>query len=513
MTDEDFSRRKEDILARVDLVELADALGLQPAGKKDRHCPAHTDQGRPNLHLYAKEAHCFACGFHADAFDLVAKVKGLDFAGAFDFLAARFGLPLIQDLRKSGPQGGAAKGRGLGYRGGVMGQAVYPKPPPAAPLPGSPSPTLSSPPPGHLREFADTTAVELADQGAGLGYEGQGEGATVYPKPPAELDDQVDQVAPGAASGGGLPALPGELARNFPTLAEAWQYGRQLAGAYHFFTGKDPVTGDFFVDGTARPARAVVEPPPAAAPDDPVAPGAGQKLREPDRRSLRVEVFTALLDRATAASTTAAGDWLEREKGITKATQDRFRLAFLDDPHAAAAALVTVFGLDDLLALGIYGKGKEGKPYFAFKRHTLLFPFRWKGEVVDVQGRDVTATDKAGRFRNTGGANPIPFNADALVEARERGEPVFLCEGATDTLSLAQSGRLAVGIVGTGGFKPSWLPYFGGLTVFLAFDSDEAGQKAAAAVTKVFFDGGQPAPKVIKLPVKDVTDFFRNQAK
>lgn len=465
MTD-DFDRRKEDLLARVDLAELADALGLQPAGKKDRHCPAHADQGRPNLHLYPKEAHCFVCGFHADAFALVAKVKGLDFKGAFDWLAARYGLPLIGDLRKSEPKSRSAKGRGLGYGKGARAQGAYPKPPPAAPLPDSPSPTLGETP---------ATAV---DQGAGLGNGAGGEGVKVYPKP-----------------------LPAELAADFDDFAAAWGYFyRPDLEDYRRRLYRDPATGRFRVADEAEAVAA--------------AQGLRPVAQEAARRSRRVEVFAALLDQATPASTTAAGDWLEREKGITKATQDRFRLAFLDDPKAAAVALVKTFGLDDLLTLGIYAKGKGG-PYFVFRRHRLLFPFTWKGEIVDVQGRDVEATDKGDRFRNTGGRNPIPFNAEALVEARERGEPVFLCEGATDTLTLAQSGRLAVGIVGTGGFKAAWLPYFRGLTVFLAFDADEAGQKAIVEVTKTFVDRGLLAPKAIRLPagIKDITDYFGNGAK
>ena len=466
MTD-DFDRRKEDLLARVDLVELADALGLQPAGKKVRYCPAHPDVDPPDLRLYPDHAHCFVCGFNADAFALVAKVKGLDFVGAFDFLAARYGLPLIQDLRKSEP----GKGRGLGYGKGAKVRGAYPKPPPAAPLPPTPSPTLGEP----------VATVELDGRGAALGNGDEGEGASAYPN-----------------------SLPGELAADFDDFVTAWSYfHRPDLEDYRRRLYRDPTTGRFRVadEATAEAAAQGLRP-------------AAQEAAQGLRRSRRVEVFAALLDQATPASTTAAGDWLEREKGITKATQDRFRLAFLDDPKAAAVALVKTFGLDDLLALGIYGKGKGG-PYFVFRRHRLLFPFTWKGEIVDVQGRDVEATDKGDRFRNTGGRNPIPFNAGALVEAREKGEPVFLCEGATDTLTLAQSGRHAVGIVGTGGFKADWLPAFRGLKVYLAFDADEAGRKAAVAVTKVFFDAGLPAPKVVNIPAgfKDVNELFRgNQA-
>ena len=503
---------KEDIRKRTDLFELCEALGLDPNQKgKVARCPAHADQGRPNLHIYADNVHCFACNWGGDAFELVAKVKGCDFPTAFDFLAGRLGLPLIQDLRKSGPK----KGRGLGNDNELDGLITFPKP---SPLPSTPSPTLTP------------QSVEGLGNGAG------DNGATVYPKPPAADWPPDDYTGPaisrindtdspvmikgfaGVMNGeryfytsggnGGLPAaqllpapaadhtpdLPPELWQSFDNFAGAWVYWEACKG-YRRALGKE---GDRYVVGAA-----VVKP---------VEPAVERPSRRP---SLRVEVFAALLDLATPSSATAAGDWLRQEKGVELATQDRFGLRFLDDPATVAGELRDRFGVDKLQKVGIYGTQKDGAPYFVFAKHRLLFPFYWKGEPVDVQGRDIAAIDKNNRFRNTAGANPIPYNAAALLNAKKTGSKVFLCEGATDTLALAQSGRLVVGIVGTGGFKSAWLPYFEGLDVYLAFDADEAGRKAAKNVTKLFLDAGHRAPKIVRLPegVKDVNQFFRSMAK
>ena len=462
---------KDEVRRRTDLIELCEALGLQPKGKVAR-CPAHNDagEGRPNLAIYADNVYCFRCGFAADAFDLVAKVKGCDFPVAYDFLAARLGLPLIGDLRKNGSKS-APRAGGLGYGNGGNGATVYPKP---ASLPATPSPTLAT---------GETTPAP--DLVRGLGYVTQGEGATPYPKPDR-------------------PPLPAALVADFATYADAWSYFDQVKTDFAVALGYDKETGRYQV---AAPSPWS---PPATAEDqvDQVdLPG------ETRRRSPRVEVFAALLARGVKAATTPAGDWLHREKGITPATQDRFGLVFLAEPRAAAGELVKTFGLDALIDLGVYGKGKDGKPYFAFKRHRLIFPFCWKGEPVDLQGRDVEATGKNDRFRNTGGANPLPYNADALLDAKATGAPIFICEGATDTLAVAQSGRLVVGIVGTGGFKAAWLPYFADLVVYLALDADEAGQKAAVAMTQVFIAAGHRPPKVVKLPAgfKDVNEFFRKE--
>lgn len=454
----DFDRKKEDLLARVDMVDLVDSLGLERKGKEAR-CPAHDDHGRPNLHIYPHRVHCFSCGFDADAFGLVTKVKGLDFKGAFDFLAGRYGLPLIRDYRKSGA---TPTGRRSGL-GRAPEEKTYPKP---APLPDTPSPTLVALTPTEVRP---TVALDSPD-----------------PWPSGFSDVIVDRFR---SNYQGLPvddaeykALWGEVDRLVEkpalTLAEeAWLQWVALRVGFH---------GEI---------------PPVKGPQD-------DNVSEPaSRPSLRTQVFAALLGYTIPSSKTTVGAWLTKAKGITSATQDRFRLCFLADWGRADVELRRRFGPDTLDRFGLLTK--EGR--LAFTRHGFLFPFYWKGEPVDVQGRDVNATDKNFRFLNTRGSNPIPYNADAILQAREKGEPLYLCEGATDTLTLAQSGRLAIGIVGTQGFKASWLPYFAGLKVFLAFDADDAGKKGAAKVSSAFFKAGYPAPKVVKLPdgVKDVNEFFR----
>ena len=459
----------EDLKNQTDMIELCEALGLAPKGKVAR-CPAHNDadEGRPNLAIYPDNVHCFRCGFSADAVGLVEKVKGYDFREAVAFLAARLGRA---DDRVAG--------RGLGYKNGGKPATAYPKP---AALPSTPSPTLATgdrDPRDQWPKMAENDTLSPlsdADQVEGLGYEAQGKGATAYPKP-----------------ADGRPPLPADQVASFATFAEAFAYLDQVKTDFAAGLSKDRSSSLFVVTAPLPPK-----------------PAADQVDHADGRRPLRVKVFAALLAQGEPSSGTPAGRWLHQVKGITPATQDRFGIVFLADPRAAAVGLIRAFGLDALLDLGIYAKGKDDKPRFVFKRHRLLFPFFWKGEPVDVQGRDFETDDPRQRFRNTASRNPLPYNADDLVVAQTTGAPVFLCEGVTDTLALAQSGRRVAGIVGTQGFKPAWLPYFEGLTVYLALDADEAGQKAARKIAKEFTDAGHRPPKLVKLPagVKDVNQFF-----
>lgn len=442
-------RYKEEVLKRADLTRLCERLGLDPKGKVAR-CPAHNDtgEGRPNLAIYKESVHCFRCDFHADAIGLVEKTKNLDFKAALAYLADFVGMP---------PKD---KAQGLGNRNGADNGKAYPK---AAPLPPGPSPTLGKVKTEDLGNKEETTQEEA------------------YPKTrPASTD--------------GRPPLPrNKWVAGVADFGEARSLQLELCKEYITELGKD--AQGFYI---AAPAFDIEE-------ETPARPGS--------KRTLRAEVFAAFMEytrpAADANAPTVGAKWLQDNKGLTFATQERAGLRWLHNWQAADKGMKERFNADILKQFGLLNK----KDDLHFKDQRLIFPFRWKGEVVFLQGRNVAAKDKQARFCNLSGNTPILYNADALVEAQERAAPVFICEGATDTLSLLQAGRLAVGIIGTQGLKARWVEAFRGLKVFFAFDSDEAGQEAAAKYARLFFEASQPTPRAIKLPegVKDINEFFKKE--
>jgi len=231
------------------------------------------------------------------------------------------------------------------------------------------------------------------------------------------------------------------------------------------------------------------------------------------RPSLRVSIIEALLSYGQSDGNSPGHIWLRDRKGINQATQTEFGLTWLDWERASAGMIET-FGVETLNALGLMTRDKKsGTPLeLRFKKHRLLFPF-WitaggKRYPIYLQGRDINA-GKDFRFDNLAGGVPFPYNFDAVLTARHEGKPVFICEGATDTLTLAQAGFNAVGIVGTQGFKPEWVKHFDGLEVYLATDPDEPGQEAAKKIARTFVDQGRFSPKVIQLPEgQDINDYF-----
>ena len=89
-----------DLLARLPLEEVVQRLGIvteRRGAATQALCPFHQDT-RPSLNLYPASGaspahyHCFACGAHGNAIDLVKKVQDLEFLPAVQWLAQQFGI-------------------------------------------------------------------------------------------------------------------------------------------------------------------------------------------------------------------------------------------------------------------------------------------------------------------------------------------------------------------------------------------------------------------------------------
>jgi DNA primase len=97
----------------VDMVALVSSkLELRRAGANSYfgHCPFH-DERTPSFHVSPDEKlyHCFGCSESGDPFDFVMQTEGLDFKGALESLADRFGVTL--QTEEEDPAAAAARAR------------------------------------------------------------------------------------------------------------------------------------------------------------------------------------------------------------------------------------------------------------------------------------------------------------------------------------------------------------------------------------------------------------------
>ncbi|MET3135652.1 DNA primase [Oxalobacteraceae bacterium GrIS 1.11] len=94
----------DDLLTKVSLEDVVRRLGIETerrGAQIQALCPFHQDT-RPSLNLFSPDAnsqahyHCFACGAHGNAIDLVKQVEGLEFLPAVQWLAQQFGIPAFR---------------------------------------------------------------------------------------------------------------------------------------------------------------------------------------------------------------------------------------------------------------------------------------------------------------------------------------------------------------------------------------------------------------------------------
>ncbi|MGH6646774.1 CHC2 zinc finger domain-containing protein [Aquabacterium sp.] len=89
-----------DLLTKAPLEDVVRRLGIETESRGPQTralCPFHQDT-KPSLNLYPaggnspEHYHCFACGAHGNAIDLVKQIEGLDFLPAVQWLAQQFGI-------------------------------------------------------------------------------------------------------------------------------------------------------------------------------------------------------------------------------------------------------------------------------------------------------------------------------------------------------------------------------------------------------------------------------------
>lgn len=220
---------------------------------------------------------------------------------------------------------------------------------------------------------------------------------------------------------------------------------------------------------------------------------------QPERLAAICEKFLA----ACLATRQSEGQHYLAQRGIDEATRLRAGIAYF--PRREYPQLLhhlrNSFELPELQRSGLFNE--EGR--LTFYSHRLLFPFYVEGRALYLQGRATTAS-VAPRWHNMRGRVPALYGIDTL-RALPSEEIVYLVEGFTDTLTLWAHGFHAVGIVGAGGFRESWLPALARFQMVAALDGDTAGARAAARYRKMFAKRGLLLPG---MPLAtDVNDFFR----
>lgn len=94
--DKDFIK---DLCKGISLKDLVREEGFKIDRGGKVLCPFHSDRN-PSCHIYENRFYCFSCNQGGDAVSFLMQVKGLNFLGAVDYLAAREGVAVPTKQRK-----------------------------------------------------------------------------------------------------------------------------------------------------------------------------------------------------------------------------------------------------------------------------------------------------------------------------------------------------------------------------------------------------------------------------
>ena len=196
------------------------------------------------------------------------------------------------------------------------------------------------------------------------------------------------------------------------------------------------------------------------------------------------EIASALLDACPLEPTAPATRYLVGRGFLEEARVAGFGALPPPGPEqdAVVASLVGQFGPSDLALAGLLRDGRLAWPW-----HLLILPWRsLDGTISTLQRRRVVSDCGPPPYVFPRALRPAePFGAD-VFRAAGTDLPVAFVEGALDVLALrtiirGRSSHVVLGVPGVATWRPTWTEYARGRRVVLAFDADEAGDRAAAA--------------------------------
>ena len=223
--------------------------------------------------------------------------------------------------------------------------------------------------------------------------------------------------------------------------------------------------------------------------------------------------FYDQLNKPTPEAALAREYWRKR-RGLSDNTIRRFGLGYAPDSYSDLLHYLKGRGYneEELLESGLVRRSEKGNLYNLF-RHRMITPIiDLRGNVIAFVGR--VLDDSKPKYINS--PETVVYKKSRTLFAlniakRSTSRRYILCEGYMDVISMHQAGfDTAVCACGTA-LTPEQVKLIGEYAdeVILSYDSDEAGQKAAARSLELF----APSParvSVLNIPgAKDPDEFIK----
>ena len=218
--------------------------------------------------------------------------------------------------------------------------------------------------------------------------------------------------------------------------------------------------------------------------------------------------FYDQLNKPTPEAALAREYWRKR-RGLSDDTIRRFGLGYAPDSYSDLLHYLKGRGYneEELLESGLVRRSEKGNLYNLF-RHRMITPIiDLRGNVIAFGGR--VLDDSKPKYINS--PETVVYKKSRTLFAlniakRSTSRRYILCEGYMDVISMHQAGfDTAVCACGTA-LTPEQVKLIGEYAdeVILSYDSDEAGQKAAARSLELF----APSPARVSV-LKDPDEFIK----
>ena len=201
-----------------------------------------------------------------------------------------------------------------------------------------------------------------------------------------------------------------------------------------------------------------------------------------------------------------------RERGLTNETMSKFLLSY-DDGNIDFAKSIPEATTEELEAASLVTVKDNGKAYSRFWKRVIFPIWNEDGELVGFGGRRIEDSDRP-KYVNS--KEDEDYKKNSLLyglnfaKASEF-DSFILCEGYMDVISLHQAGYTnaiaACGTAITDGHIEILKRY--GRKIYVATDTDEAGQKAAHKTVKKLLEADIPCARITFKPCKDVDEFLQ----
>ena len=211
----------------------------------------------------------------------------------------------------------------------------------------------------------------------------------------------------------------------------------------------------------------------------------------PEPPTLDVEkasaIFTALLELYPLTCQPGAIAYLESRCILDAAIEDGWAclpgaipsLRRFHQGHVIGELVEAGFAREDILCTGLFHTSGERTGEVKWDANRLCIPWRGPSSALTIQRRVIGSdTPKEDRYRFPGGHGAKwPYGADRALASNAK--TLVIVEGAPDVLAVrvAFPDLAIVGLQSAGSaLRSEWAPMFAGRDVYVALDSDRAGQ-------------------------------------